>query len=96
MGKEPAWNATDADSLPGSGKSSGGRHSSPLQYSHLENSTDGEAWQVKESDITEATEHSTLMGNGGVFVAGYLIFLWGMGRIHKANYFIDADYNIPG
>ena len=64
MGKEPAWNASDADSLPGSGKSSGGGHGSPLQYSYLENSTDRGAWQVKELDIPEATEHSTQLANG--------------------------------
>ena len=64
MGKEPARNASDADSLPGSRKSPGGGHGNPLQYSCLENSTDRGAWQVKESDMTEETEHSTQLAYG--------------------------------
>ena len=34
----------DAGSIPGSGKSSGGGHSNPLQYSCLENPMDRRAW----------------------------------------------------
>ena len=46
--------------IPGSGRSPGGGHGNPLQYSCLENPMDGEAWGVqsmgcKESDTTEAT-----------------------------------------
>ena len=36
--KESACNAGDWDSIPGSGRSSGGGHSNPLHYSCLENS----------------------------------------------------------
>ena len=51
-------NAEDARSIPGSGRSLGGGHGNPLQYSCLENSMDGGAWwatdhRIAESDITE-------------------------------------------
>ena len=65
MGKEPACNAGDAGdmgSIPGSGRSPGGGHGNPFQYSCLENSMDRGAWRAtvhshKESDLTEVTEH---------------------------------------
>ena len=55
-----AGNIRDLGSIPGSGRSSGGGHSNPLQYSCLENPMDRGAWQdtvhrVAESDMTEAT-----------------------------------------
>ena len=48
----------DAGSIPGSGRSPGGGHGNPLQYSCLENPMD--RWSLagyggKESDMTEAT-----------------------------------------
>ena len=50
-------------SSPGLGKSPGGRHGNPLQYSCLENPVDREAWQsivcvFAESDTTEVTWHT--------------------------------------
>ena len=36
--------ARDTGSIPGSGRSPGGRHGNPLQYSCLENPMDREAW----------------------------------------------------
>ena len=36
-GKESACNAGDPDLIPGSGRSPGGGHGNPLQYSCLEN-----------------------------------------------------------
>ena len=39
-GKESACNAGDLDSILGSGRSPGGGHANPLQYSGLENSMD--------------------------------------------------------
>jgi len=62
--KDPPTNAgniRDASLIPGSGRSPGGGHGNPLQYTCLENPMDREAWQatvhrvIKESDITEAT-----------------------------------------
>ena len=49
-GKEPPANAgdiRDAGSIPGSGRSPGGGHGKPLQFSCLENPTDRGAWQAK-------------------------------------------------
>ena len=56
MVKNPPANAEDAgDSgwIPGSGRSPGGGHGKPLQYSCLENSKDRGAWQATESDMAE-------------------------------------------
>ena len=43
-GKASACNVGDPGSIPGSGRSPGEGHGNPLQYSCLENSTDGKAW----------------------------------------------------
>ena len=45
VGKESTCNAGDLISIPGLGRSPGGGHGNPLQYSCLENSMDREAWQ---------------------------------------------------
>ena len=45
--KNPPANAgdiIDAGLIPGSGRSSGGGHGNPLQYSYLENPMDRGAW----------------------------------------------------
>ena len=39
-----AGDTGDAGSIPGSGRTSGGGNSNPLQYSYLENSVDRGAW----------------------------------------------------
>ena len=60
-GKEPACNAGDLGLIFGLGRSPGGGHGNPLQYSCLENSIDRGAWQAivhgvaKESDMIEVT-----------------------------------------
>ena len=53
----------DTGSIPGLGRSLGGRHGNPLQYSCLENPMDRGAWQatvhrVAELDTTEVTYHA--------------------------------------
>jgi len=48
-GKEPAANAEDirdVGSIPGSGRSPGGGHGNPLQYSCLENPTGRGTWKA--------------------------------------------------
>ena len=47
--KNPPTNARDIRNMgliPGSGRSPGGRHGNPLQYSCLENPRDRGAWQA--------------------------------------------------
>ena len=56
-----AGNARDLGSDPGSGRSPGGGHGNPLQYSCIENPMDRGAWRAavhgvgKESNMTEVT-----------------------------------------
>ena len=63
--KGSVCNAGNLGSIFGSGRSPGKGNGNPLQYSHLENSKDGGAWQSfspwgqKESDTTEQlTQHN--------------------------------------
>ena len=56
-----AGDMRDVGLIPGSGRSPGGGHSKPLQYSCLENPMNrGSGWavvhRVAELDLTEATE----------------------------------------
>ena len=41
-------------SIPGSGRSPGGRHGNPLQYSYLENPMDGGAWWATVCGVTKS------------------------------------------
>ena len=55
-----AGDMRDVGLISGSGRSPGGGHNNPLQYSCLEHSTDRGAWQAMvhrstESDTAEAT-----------------------------------------
>ena len=57
-GKASACNAGHLGLIPGSGRSPGEGNGNPLQYSCLENSTDGGAWHpivygIAESHMTE-------------------------------------------
>ena len=49
-----AGDVREAGSVPGSGRSPGGRHSNPLQYSCLENPMDRGAWQATVHGITQS------------------------------------------
>ena len=52
-GKEYACNAGDPGSIPRWRRSPGEGNGNPLQYSCLENSTDGGAWWAAAHEITE-------------------------------------------
>ena len=53
-GKESASNAGDLDSINGSGRSLGGIHGNPLQYSCLENSIDRGVWWATVHGVTKS------------------------------------------
>ena len=57
MVKNPPANARnirDVGSIPGLGRSSGGRHGNPLHYSCLENPIDRGAWQAMVYRVTKS------------------------------------------
>ena len=68
MGKESACNARDVGLMPGSGRSPGGGHVNPLQYSCSENPHGQRSlagcspWGCKELDTTDqlSTQHRAL------------------------------------
>ena len=54
--KNPPANAEDIraeDSIPGSGRSPGGGHGNPLQYSCLENPMDRGAWRATVHTVAQ-------------------------------------------
>ena len=53
-GKESACNVEDLSSIPGLGRSPGGGHGSPLQYSCLENLMDSGAWRATVYGVAES------------------------------------------
>ena len=54
VGKNPPANAGEIDSIPGSGRSSGGRNGNPLQYSCLENPVDRGAWWATVHGVSKS------------------------------------------
>ena len=52
--KASAYNAGDLGSIPGLGRSPGEGNGKPLQYSCLENSMDGGAWQAAVHGVTKS------------------------------------------
>ena len=57
MVKNPPVSAADirdSSSIPGSGRSSGGRNGNPLQYSCLENPVDRDAWRATVYGVTKS------------------------------------------
>ena len=55
--KNPSANARDVrdmDSIPESGRSPGGEHGNPLQYSCLENSMNRGTWRAMVHSVTES------------------------------------------
>ena len=53
-GKESAYKAGDLGSIPGLGRSPGGGHGNPLQYSSLENPMDRGAWQATAHGVAKS------------------------------------------
>ena len=53
-GKESACSAGDLGSIPGLGRSPGGGHGNPLQYSCLENPMDRGAWQATVHGVAKS------------------------------------------
>ena len=56
-GEESAYSAGDTgdeSTIPGSERSPGGEHGSPLQYSCLENSMDRGAWQATAHAVAKS------------------------------------------
>ena len=51
--KASAWNVGDQGSIPGSGRSPGGGHGNPFQYSGLANSMGRGAWQASVYGVTK-------------------------------------------
>ena len=49
-----AGDIRDAGSVPGSGRSPGGGHGNPLQYSYLENPMDRGAWWATVHTVTKS------------------------------------------
>ena len=62
-GKESAGSAGAADvgSIPGSGRSPGGGHDNPLQYSCLDSPMDREAWQATVYRVTKSQTQLKLL-----------------------------------
>ena len=52
-GKESTYNAGGPGSIPRSGRSPGGGHDNPLQYSCLENPMDRGAWPAAVHGVTK-------------------------------------------
>ena len=52
--KESSCNVENLGLIPGLGRSPGGEHSNPLQYSCLENSMDRGAWQATVHGVTKS------------------------------------------
>ena len=49
-----AGDIRDTGSIPGSGRSSGGGHGNPLQYSCLENPMDRGAWRATVHEVAKS------------------------------------------
>ena len=53
----------DTGLIPGSGRSHGGEHGNPLQYSCLENPLDREAWQATVYGVAKVSDETSQLNN---------------------------------
>ena len=60
-GIECTCNAGDAGLIPGSGRSPGGEHGNPLQYSRWQNHMDRGAWQAMVRGVTKSQKQLKLL-----------------------------------
>ena len=58
-GKESTCNVRDLDLIPGLGKTPGGGHGNPLQYSCVENPVDRGAWWPTVHGVTKSRTRVT-------------------------------------
>ena len=61
-GNESAHIVGDLGSVPGPGRSPGGGHGNPLQYSCLEDPTDREAWEATDCGVTKSRTRLKRLG----------------------------------
>ena len=54
VSRESTCNAGDPGLIPGSGRTPGGGHGNPRQYSCLENPRDGGAWWAAVSGVAQS------------------------------------------
>jgi len=86
--KNPPASAGDiskTDSIPGSGRSPGGGHGNPLQYSCLEHPLDRGAWQAMVHSVTKSQTQLKRLSTG--------VFLESPGSFYDP---IDAGNLISG
>ena len=76
-GEEPACNAGDTGLIPGWGRSPGGRHGNPLQYSCLENPIDRGAWRATVHGVTKSqTQLKQLSMHADTYILAALCVMW--------------------
>ena len=73
--KNPAADARDVGSIPGSGKFPGGGNGNLLQFSCLENPMDRQAWQATVHRVTKCQTRKKQLNIQGVFTGTSLTFL---------------------
>ena len=82
--KSPPANPGDSGWIPGSGRSPGGGHGNPFQYSWVGNSRDRRAWQAtvhrvtKKLDTTQWLNNNTYRHNGifGILLSQKKFAIW--------------------
>ena len=85
-GKKSTRNAGDLSSIPGLGRSPGGRYGNPLQYSCLENPLGQRSlagyspWGLKETDVTKFSTYSTcfyiIKEKWMILISTYSVWSW--------------------